>query len=720
MAFPGMLTESVLRIRPLAKEIGELRRKGEPAPVRAVLNRHPEIAQNKSLVVELANEFLCQATEEGQAIDVQDFIAQFPAFQDAIRDMASVHGFFVGKGPLLEEFREADFPQVGTELAGFSLLRELGRGAFACVYLAAEPELGNRLVAVKVSQQGATEADILGRLTHRNIVPIHSVKKDAATGFTVVCMPYLGSATLCDLLDRIRGASGLPASADVILDASQDRVAAEYLEPAGPSPDSLLHKGTYVDGILHLGLQLAEALAFIHSLGVCHCDLKPSNVLLTPDGQPMLLDFNLSFREQPVHQRLGGTFPYMSPEFLRAMDPERKGFPNRIDARSDLFALGVMLSELLLGDHPFGPIDKKETLEDLRKCLLEQQQKGVRPKWSKNPRVDKRTSRLLEQCLAFRPESRPQSASELVRGLRKCLSGPQRLRRWAYLNSRLLVASSVVIVLTTFLAGYWLIPSAPYPIRQLQKGMDLYQHGRYAEAIEYFNRVDRLDPKNADVQFARGRTFQKLGQLEAAESAFLKSYELRPEGKTAALLGYCLAQLDYYPEAIAQNQAALERGLVTAEVLNNSGFSHLKRQQLKEAEKDLREAINLNGNLQAPHLNLALLELVRAFKANEDRWTWQRGIAEIDHALKIGPEYADMYYTRARLFARAAAQDRTLKKPALDSLQKAITLGYPPNRVDMVVFSEIADEARFKQLMESPSPKVEPVRAPNLLDPVQD
>src|SRR6266852_4495703 len=230
IAFPGLVTESVLRVRPLAAEIRELRRQGEPTPVRVVLARHPEIAQDKSLVIELANEFLCQASEHGLPINVHEFIGQFPAFQDAIREMASVHGFFVDKEPLLEEFREPDFPEVGTELTGFSLLRELGRGAFACVYLAAEPALGNRLVAVKVSQQGTTEAEILGRLNHRNVVPIHSVKKDSATGFTVVCMPYLGSATLCDLLQRIRTPSGLPLSAKTILDASQDRVAADYLE----------------------------------------------------------------------------------------------------------------------------------------------------------------------------------------------------------------------------------------------------------------------------------------------------------------------------------------------------------------------------------------------------------------------------------------------------------------------------------------------------------
>src|SRR5260370_32014638 len=173
-------------------------------------------------------------------------------------------------------------------------------------------------------------------------------------------MPYLGTATLCDLLDRIRTPSGLPVSAQAIRDASPRRVAAEYVESQRPAPAPLLRKGTYVDGVLHLGLQLAEALAFIHSLGICHCDLKPSNVLLTPDGQPMLLDFNLSFREQPVDQRLGGTLPYMSPEFLRAMDSKRKAFPNQIDARSDLFSLGVMLCELLLGNPPFWLVEKTD------------------------------------------------------------------------------------------------------------------------------------------------------------------------------------------------------------------------------------------------------------------------------------------------------------------------------------------------------------------------
>src|SRR5260370_29282730 len=84
IAFPGLVTESVLRVRPLAAEIRELRRQGERSPVRLVLARHPEIAQDKSLVIDLANEFLCQASEYSQHIIVHALIHPFTTFPDHI------------------------------------------------------------------------------------------------------------------------------------------------------------------------------------------------------------------------------------------------------------------------------------------------------------------------------------------------------------------------------------------------------------------------------------------------------------------------------------------------------------------------------------------------------------------------------------------------------------------------------------------------------------
>lgn len=722
VVWPSLATASVLQVHKLANEIRDLRRNGETSPLRAILERHPELATDKSVVIELVNEDLCQRSEAGESLDPNEYCNQFQVFQEEVRQMALAHGFVEEKVPLLDQNRLVSFPETGKEFMEFSLLRELGRGAFACVYLAAEPALGNRLVAVKVSQHGATEADILGRLTHRNIVPIHSVKKDPLTGFIVVCMPYLGSATLCDLLKKIRTPSGVPHCASAILEASQDRIAAEYAESHQRAPDSILRNGTYVDGVLNLGVQLAEALAFIHSLGICHSDLKPSNVLMRPDGRPMLLDFNLSFREQPVDHRLGGTFPYMSPEFLRAMDPNRRGFPAQVDARSDVFSLGVMLCELLTGQHPFGPLEKIDNYEHLRQQLLEEQEKGFRVGWSKNRQVDSRIRRLLDKCLAFRPEERPQTASELARALRRSLSRRQRFQRWAKLNARLLVECCALGVGLTALGTYWVIPKGPYSIRQFNKGMELYRAGKYEEASEYFNRAIHQDARFADAQFALGRTYQRSNQFAPAAEAFLAADKLRPDGRTQACESYCSAKLNYFPKAIAQANAAIDADFATAEVYNNRGYCYLQQKNLDLAQSDLEKAIRLDGSLQAPHFNLAVLELYRAFKNRGDKSTCLHGNQQIQIALKIGPERADLYYTAAILCARVAEKDNAFVDPTLDFLAQSIRLGLRPKQLeeDVVGFKAVANLPRFKQLAASVPSQSDPEPTPRLLDPVLD
>ena len=97
-------------------------------------------------------------------------------------------------------------PQPGEEIAGFRVIMELGRGAFAGVYLAEELNLGRRLVAIKVSRPDGEEPRILARLQHAHIVPVHSVCDDPASGLRVLCMPYFGGA---DLAKVLRAAGGL-------------------------------------------------------------------------------------------------------------------------------------------------------------------------------------------------------------------------------------------------------------------------------------------------------------------------------------------------------------------------------------------------------------------------------------------------------------------------------------------------------------------------------
>ena len=275
-------------------------------------------------------------------------------------------------------------PAPGTSYLGFRLLEELGRGAFGRVYLARQGDLAGRLVALKVSYDGAEESHTLAQLQHTNIVPIYSFHR--AGVYQAVCMPFFGRTTLSHVIHQISGRPTLPCSGKELrstLELAKDATAGgsgsslpvtdstagmhALPVPAQPAveparPEALdgwtrLEGLSYIEAILTLAGQLADGLGHAHRRGILHRDLKPANVLLTDDGRAMLLDFNLAedvkLRRLPERASIGGTLPYMAPEHIEAY---RTG-EGQLDERCDLYSLGVILFELITGRHPF-PIYK--------------------------------------------------------------------------------------------------------------------------------------------------------------------------------------------------------------------------------------------------------------------------------------------------------------------------------------------------------------------------
>src|SRR5262249_11717413 len=160
-------------------------------------------------------------------------------------------------------------------------------------------------------------------------------------------------------------------------------------------------------------------------------------------------------------------------------------------------------------------------------------------------------------------------------------------------------------------------------------------------------------------------------------------------GRIQACLGFCSAKLVNHPAAIARENSALEAGFATAEVYNNRGYSELMMRKLESAQEDFAKAIQLNGSLQAPHYNMAVLELVRAHQGKSNISSILQGVDHINEALKIGPERADLYYTGAKLFSVAREIDNSYTDSALKFLEKAILLGLPPSQLE-------SDVAGFK------------------------
>src|SRR5215213_2296041 len=321
-------------------------------------------------------------------------------------------------------------PAAGDRLAGFRLVAELGRGAFGRVFLAEQTELADRQVVLKVSVDVRAEAEALARLLHTNVVPVYSVHR--AGPLQAVCMPYCGSTTLAHAVRRFRGDT-LPESGRGLVTLIHSSAASQRLlpptaagsdtAPAPPQPSStmvldLLNGLTYVDAILWLGARLADALAHAHDRGILHRDLKPANVLLTDEGQPMLLDFNLASDTRldglAEVARLGGTLPYMPPEHIESFAGQKRV----VDARGDLYALGVILYELLAGRPPF-PVYDRAGPEFLRRMVADRRRP---PRLrDRNRAVPPAVESIVRKCLDPDSARRYQTAHDLQEDLERQL-----------------------------------------------------------------------------------------------------------------------------------------------------------------------------------------------------------------------------------------------------------------------------------------------------------
>src|SRR5262249_44252455 len=234
---------------------------------------------------------------------------------------------------------------------------DLGPGPSSRVSLAPQRDLADGLVAMKITEYPDGDPQRLARLQHANIVPIYSVHHHYQ--FQVVCMPYVGSHTLATLLrhNRNRPTSGrelvetlrnrsFPAGT-TIHDRERETVTPTTPAEAPLSPNlELLNRLSHVEAVLWIGARLADGLAHAPERGILHRDLKPQNILIADDGQPMLLDFNVAMDTRAGARQescYGGTVPYMAPEHLESI----AGGQPTIDARADLYSLGVILFELL-------------------------------------------------------------------------------------------------------------------------------------------------------------------------------------------------------------------------------------------------------------------------------------------------------------------------------------------------------------------------------------
>jgi len=286
----------------------------------------------------------------------------------------------IGVARQTQEFpvqQDGDHLGTGQTFAGRYLIESvLGRGGMGTVYKAKDTELGE-IVAIKTlrpelvadddsRERFKDEIRLTRRITHRNVVRTHDFGE--THGLWYITMEYVEGLTVRDLLDS-RGTLG-------------------------------------VESALAIGTQLAESLAVAHAIGVIHRDIKPQNLLLDADGVLKVMDFGVARLAESTarHTQAGmivGTPAYMSPEQLMG---------ENVDARSDLYAAGAVLFELLAGRLP---LDGPTVMGLFAKVLAEEPPRLSSLVEGLPPALDE----LVMQLLAKRPDDRIPSATVLLERL---------------------------------------------------------------------------------------------------------------------------------------------------------------------------------------------------------------------------------------------------------------------------------------------------------------
>jgi non-specific serine/threonine protein kinase/serine/threonine-protein kinase len=543
-----------------------------------------------------------------------------------------------------------DSPQPDLEIAGYTILRKIDEGGMGEVFEAAQAEPARR-VAIKMVKRGMDSEEVVARfeserhtlalMNHAHIAQVY------AAGTTITGRPYF-------VMEYVQGA---------------------------PITEHCDRERLGIDERIALFLEVCEGVHHAHQKGIIHRDIKATNVLVQVEhghATPKIIDFGLAKALSRKTEEVGltqagspiGTPEYMSPEQLEAEGTS-------VDTRTDVYALGVLLFELMVGSRPF---DARVMIEDgffeFRRQILEVDAPRPSTRATENTAVLRRTNALqlgrwlrgdldwiVGRALEKQPDRRYASVSEFAADLQRYLddepvlaSPPSRAYRIQKFVRRhkvgvasalaLLVALSLGIVGTT-LAMVRAVRAEELASREAERANQEAGTARRAEELasreaERANQEAHTARRTADFLTglfavvdpgeARGNSVTAREILDRGAKRIEAELQEEPEVRASLMstMGVVYTRLGLYPAALPLLREALEERRRTlgdedervAESRNNLGATLLKTADYEGAERELRAALAARRRLLGAHPATAQsLNDLAALQSERGRWS---------------------------------------------------------------------------------------------------
>ena len=468
----------------------------------------------------------------------------------------------------------------------YRILGPLGKGGFGAVYKTEDIQLGNRLLAVKemgqssLSQQEIMEAAenfksealLLAALKHPNLPSIYDHFSEVGRWYLI--MDFIEGETLEEHLSK---------------------------EPEG-------HLS--VEETLQIGIQLCIVLSYLHSRQppIIFRDLKPANIMVTPEGHLYLIDFGIARHFKPGQTR--DTIAFGSAGYAA---PEQYG-KAQTTARSDIYSLGATLHQLLTG------IDPSHTPFQFTSLQLQSQPIPLGLESLIMQMLDMNVSKRPTSMIAVKQEL--QSISTQQTGGQVNIPQPNTLAQTVTRVANLLPQAQT---------------SPPGSGGTPKIAASLYLKAkRYQEALAAFEQAIRLDPEDASIYNGKGLVLSELKRYQEALAAYEHAIRVNPYFTNAYInKGFVLYNLKRYLEALIPFERAIQLEPTNASAYNLKGLvlNSLKRYQ--EALAAFEHALQFDPNLAVAYSNKGLV------LSNLQQYA--EALATIEQAIRLNPSFASAY-----------------------------------------------------------------------------